>query len=66
MKLVASLTLVIAVVSGQSVDGTNVFRYYGSCFSTACPLEGQECCNFEAGKKVKGKFCMTEEQKIDP
>lgn len=66
MKLLAIAALLIAVTNGQAVNGTNVFRYFGSCYNRACPLEGQECCSFEAKDGVSGKFCMTENQKLSP
>ena len=43
-----------------------MFKYFGSCFDRACPLAGQECCQFDAGNGVTGKFCMTENQKLHP
>ena len=53
-------------VNGQAINGTNVFRYFGSCFSSPCPSAEQECCEFEADTDVKGKFCMYDWQKLHP
>ena len=65
-------TLLIALiatgtyVNGQAINGNHVFRYFGSCESSPCPSATQECCQFTTEKDVTGKFCMTEEQKLDP
>lgn len=56
----------LASVSSQSVNGTNVFRYFGSCYASPCPSAEQECCEFEADTDVKGKFCMYDWQKLHP
>lgn len=64
-RIIILLSL-MASAQGQAVNGTNVFRYFGSCFASACPLPEQECCTFEAGKGNRGKFCMTEQHKLHP
>lgn len=66
MKQLALSVLGLATVHGQAVDGSNVFRYFGSCFENPCYSDDMECCSFDAGNDVTGQFCMTENQKLDP
>ena len=61
-----AVMLLIKSVNGQAVDGSNVYRYFGSCYQRPCRDANAECCSFDAGFGIEGNFCMTNEQKIDP
>ena len=59
LMLVASLDLVRA----QPDESNNVFEVYGICKDKPCEDPASECCDFDDGQGLKGKFCVSEQQK---